>query len=97
MAPEVLWRLGRQTPKLDVWSFFVTLAEVFDANGYRDRNIATEKEIIPAVLEAAQAENFQYLRPMAVVDPNQRASAGDMLDHLFNGEGRTTTTTDQLS
>lgn len=75
---------------MDVWSFFVTLAEVFNANGYRDKAITKEAEIIPAVEDAAKAESFEQLRPMAIVDPNQRASAGDMLDTMFNGEGRTT-------
>ena len=74
---------------MDVWSFFVTLAEVFNANGYRDKAITTEAEIIPAVEDASKAKGFEQLRPMAIVDPEQRASAGHMLDAMFEGEGRT--------
>jgi hypothetical protein len=33
---------------------------------------------------------FHRLREMAAVDPIQRATAGDMLDKLYGGEGRTT-------
>ena len=75
---------------MDVWSLFVTLAEVFNANGYRDKAIRTEAEIIPAVVDASKATGFEELKPVAIVDPEQRASAGHMLDAMFNGEGRTT-------
>ncbi|KAL8722087.1 MAG: hypothetical protein Q9225_001374 [Loekoesia sp. 1 TL-2023] len=90
MAPEVLYGTGNQTPKIDVWSFFVTLAEVLNANGYREMTINTDADIIPAIQKAAEAEQFQALRPMAVLEPRERATAGYMLDRLFNGEGRTT-------
>jgi len=43
MAPEVLQnKLTQQTPKVDVWSLFVTLAWVLDVGGYQ-RKVCTTK------------------------------------------------------
>lgn len=91
MPPEVdLDSLGPQTVKIDVWSLFVTLAYAMNAAGYRRKPRHTREQVFKAVSEAA---NWKWLRPfreMAIEDPNRRATAGDMLDKVFRGRGRTT-------
>ncbi|KAI9886419.1 MAG: hypothetical protein M1823_001808 [Watsoniomyces obsoletus] len=75
---------------MDVWSFFVTLIDVFHVNGF-PWGVHTEADIIPAIEQAAKDSNLGLLRMMAVVDPDRRPSAADMLNQMFGGEGRTTT------
>ncbi|RMD39557.1 hypothetical protein DV735_g5570, partial [Chaetothyriales sp. CBS 134920] len=43
----------------------------------------------PKMDEAVNERDLQPLQDMAMEDPSRRASAGDMLDKLFSGEGRT--------
>lgn len=91
MAPEVLRHDGeRQTSKVDVWSLFVTMAYVLDANGYRKKQLKTKAQIITAALEAAQTPLMVPFKDMAILDPNERASAAGILRKLFNGQGLTT-------
>ncbi|EFY84639.1 calcium/calmodulin-dependent protein kinase [Metarhizium acridum CQMa 102] len=91
MAPELdngpQWP---QTPKMDVWSLFVTLTYAMNVGGFREKPLHTTALRIKAVQEAANEVIFQPLRDMAIEDPSQRATAGDMLDKLFAGVGRTT-------
>ena len=47
-------------------------------------------EIAIRSVDPARHHNFHPLRDMVIVDPSRRASAGEMLDKLFNGEGRST-------
>ncbi|QLI71309.1 Mitogen-activated protein kinase kinase kinase 2 [Metarhizium brunneum] len=77
-----------QTPKMDVWSLFVTLAYALNGAGFRQKPLHNTPLRIKAIQEAAN--EFRPLRDMAHVDPRERATAGDMLDRLFAGEGRTT-------
>ncbi|KID86236.1 calcium/calmodulin-dependent protein kinase [Metarhizium guizhouense ARSEF 977] len=77
-----------QTPKMDVWSLFVTLAYALNGASFRQKPLHTTPLRIKAIQEAAN--EFRPLRDMAHVDPRERATAGDMLDRLFAGEGRTT-------
>ena len=64
---------------------------MFNASRFRDKAITTHEEIIQAAEDAAEDSRFTELRPMAILNPDERASAGDMLDKLFQGEGRITT------
>lgn len=89
MAPEILNKPGtKQTAKVDVWSLFVTLAYAMNVDGYRGKPLHTNELKIRAVQEAANDSILCPLRDMAIIDPNQRASAAEMLDKLFDGEGR---------
>lgn len=91
MAPEVLCNLRiKQTPKVDVWSLFVTIIYAMNAGGYRDKPLHTDEEKIKAVLEAANDELLQPIRLMAMVNPDRRASAAKMLNDVFHGKGLTT-------
>ncbi|RMZ85097.1 hypothetical protein DV738_g76, partial [Chaetothyriales sp. CBS 135597] len=94
MAPE-LERNPQllQTPKMDVWSLFVTLIYAMNAAGFREKMLHTTPLRIKAIQEAANEREFQPLQDMAKEDPSKRASAGDMLDKLYAGEGRSTRAT----
>ena len=91
MAPELdLNPGGEQTPKMDIWSLFVTLAFAMNVGGFRGKPLHTTSLKIKAVQDAADEEIFRQIRDMAVVDPGHRYTAAALLDRLFNGEGRTT-------
>lgn len=95
MAPEIHNDMEAQTAKLDIWSLFVTLAYATNSAGFRERDFRKRGlySIVlrnKAVQEAAQTPLLCPFKDMAEVDPSQRASAADMLDKVFDGEGRTT-------
>ena len=89
MAPE-FHSGSQQTSKVDVWSLFVTLAYAMNASGFRKKRFDTPALRVRAAQEAANDDRFQPIRAMAIVDPEERASAADMLDAHFKGEGRST-------
>ncbi|KAI4125419.1 MAG: hypothetical protein LQ338_004252 [Usnochroma carphineum] len=89
MAPEILFNKGqKQTTKVDVWSFFATLAWAGDAAGFSTKIFNTPTEVVNGV--RAAAEVFYQLKSMAEVDPYHRASAAQMLVLLYEGNGLTT-------
>ncbi|CAG9983576.1 unnamed protein product [Clonostachys byssicola] len=88
-APEVKPD-APQTTKVDIWSLFVTVACALDAGGFQGKRKLTQKSTIEAIQAAANTTMLQHLRPMAEIDPNQRASAADILTWFFRGVGRTT-------
>ncbi|KAF2245170.1 kinase-like protein [Trematosphaeria pertusa] len=89
MAPE--FHLGiQQTSKVDVWSLFVTLAYALNVSEFRKKRFDTHTLRVRAAQEAANEAGFHPIRAMVIVDPKARASAADMLDALFHGEGRST-------
>lgn len=91
MAPELEQNPQLpQTPKMDVWSLFVTLVYAMNAAGFREKMLHTTPLRIKAIQEGANEKEFQPLQDMAIEDPSKRATAGDMLDKLYAGEGRTT-------
>lgn len=75
IAPEVSCR-GKQTPKLDIWSLFVTFAVVWSMVDEKALLISDSASVIESILNAAAA--MRYLEPMARVDPELRASAAEM-------------------
>jgi serine/threonine protein kinase len=94
MAPEMFGKEA-QTCKLDVWSLFVTMLWVLDIEGFRQTEKADEFKSIgeaqEAVLHAAaNVDTILRIREMAVVNPEGRASAAQMLIKCFNGEGLST-------
>ncbi|KAH8727584.1 kinase-like domain-containing protein [Phaeosphaeriaceae sp. PMI808] len=92
MAPEVLKKEG-QTSKLDVWSLFVTMLWTLDVGGFRQRSNQFKSigDVQEAVLHAAlNNATISKIREMAVVDPEERASAAQMLVKHYNGAGLST-------
>jgi serine/threonine protein kinase len=92
MPPEMLQE-GDQTYKVDVWSLFVTMLWILDAGEFRQRSnrFKTVAEVQRAVLSAASNVNsISKIREMAIVNPEERASAAQMLVKYFDGAGLST-------
>jgi hypothetical protein len=82
-----------QTHKVDVWSFFVTMLWILDAGEFRQRSnrFKTVAEAQRAVLSAASnVDSVSKIREMAIANPEQRASAAQMLMKHFDGQGLST-------
>ncbi|KND93286.1 NUAK family SNF1-like kinase 1, partial [Tolypocladium ophioglossoides CBS 100239] len=98
-APELHpdYGLGkyRQTPKMDVWSLFVTVASLSAGAGFQEQKLATGSysEILTFV-RAAAAVRLPGLEAMARENPELRASAAQMLVMHFDGKGLTTRRSD---
>ena len=92
MAPE-MFQEGHQTHKADVWSLFVTILWILDAGEFRQRSdkFKTVAEGQRAVLSAASnVDTVSEIREMALVNPDERASAAQMLVKHFDGAGLST-------
>jgi serine/threonine protein kinase len=91
MAPEV-YQKGGQTSKLDVWSLFVTILWTLDVEEFRQRfdQYKSIKDLQEAVFAASRIETVSGIQEMAIVDPEQRASAAQMLVKCYGGAGLTT-------
>ena len=90
-APEIdETSTHRQTTKVDVWSLFVTIADILNVDGFRAKPMHTKVLRLAAIAAAARSVELSQVKAMAHEDPNQRASAADILEDVFNGEGRTT-------
>ncbi|CAK7213451.1 hypothetical protein SCUCBS95973_001797 [Sporothrix curviconia] len=79
MAPEMNSGNRPRTSKVDVWSLFVTILWTLNVCGFRTRHLALYREVYNAVRECTRVEVIDSIRPMAAVDPDQRASAAQML------------------
>ncbi|RSL71939.1 hypothetical protein CEP54_001063 [Fusarium duplospermum] len=92
MAPELyLGTCLSQTTKMDIWSLYVTLAYAMNAYGFQEKSSGKPYwRILEIVKEVAKGDMLRELRDMAIEEPDDRATAGDMLEKLFGGEGRTT-------
>ena len=99
MAPEIL-RLRnysdskgkireRQSPKVDVWSLFVTIAYARDVCNYRSKTLNSNDEILDAARQACMEHWMSKYKDMAIEDPDKRASALDILCQFFEGVGAT--------
>lgn len=96
MAPE-MFENRRQTPKVDVWSLFVTFAVVLGVLREPDLQANMSPRgpgywgVVRAVLAAAASTSGRHglnsLEPMARSDPSARASAKTMLD-AYSGRPR---------
>lgn len=92
MAPEIVWG-GIQTHKVDVWSLYVTLIWTMDISDFRRKSHEFKSlgEIRQAIsFIASNAQSVSTIREMAIVNPDQRASAAQMLVKYFGGEGLST-------
>lgn len=91
MAPELHTHPdSNQTFKVDIFSIFVTLAEAINAGKFRDQPMPMGNLRQKMAVIQAAASMLPQISQMACVAPEQRPSAGDMLEKIYNGEGRTT-------
>ncbi|KAK4204866.1 kinase-like protein [Triangularia verruculosa] len=90
MAPEI--QNGTQTCKMDVWSLFVTMLWTLDVKRFRQKsqNFASQDSVYQAVSAAAVDPIVNPIREMARTDPEERASAAQMLVKCFGRVGLTT-------
>ena len=84
MAPEMRNR-GTQSPKLDVWSLFVTFIEVLELGEFNMRQIDSYDQLRSRVAFAAAHPSVGFLKYMARENPDLRASAAQMLDKFLGG------------
>ncbi|KAK7985678.1 hypothetical protein PG988_003300 [Apiospora saccharicola] len=91
MAPE-LSRGARPTTKLDVWSLFFTLLWTLGSDGFIDKaDIFTgEVEVQREVLRLAAKPELVNIADMGKQNPEERASAAQMLVKCFEGQGLVT-------
>ncbi|RMD39621.1 hypothetical protein DV735_g5509, partial [Chaetothyriales sp. CBS 134920] len=92
MAPE-MFQKGAQTPKLDVWSLFITMLWTLDTEGFRQKlgRFQSDDDVQEAVLHAASNCNtVSKIQEMSVINPKERASAAQMLVKCYNGLGLST-------
>ncbi len=90
MAPELHKILGdfEQTPKVDVWSLLVTLLAVHPQFAFlppRELSLRETVQIVRSIVQGVPG-----LEPMARADPEDRASAAQLLVSHFQGQGLTT-------
>lgn len=91
MAPEI-YLDKPQTPKVDVWSLFATMLWTLDVDDFRQKSvyINNHQAAQGAILKAAANITVSKIQEMAIVDPDHRASAAQILVKCFNGEGLST-------
>jgi hypothetical protein len=87
MAPEG-FNINRQSPKLDVWSLFATIASVMQAGGFSKIECRDYTDVIAGIRLAAEV--LVTTRPMARENPELRASAAQVPRQLYNADGLTT-------
>ncbi|KAH6614529.1 kinase-like domain-containing protein [Chaetomium sp. MPI-SDFR-AT-0129] len=89
--PPELYTNKPQSPKMDIWSLFVTIAEIHPQHeNFPDWSRLDDPTAVIQAIVATAAAATPQLRPMARVDPQHRASAAQMLRHIYNGRGLTT-------
>ncbi|KAI0156868.1 kinase-like domain-containing protein [Xylariaceae sp. FL1272] len=89
MAPEV-YRGQTQTHKCDIWSLYVTMLWTMNVQSFREE--APKRQDVDCLLEFIQscAAFALPLREMARSNPDERASAAQMLVKIFAGRGLST-------
>ncbi|ESZ94490.1 calcium/calmodulin-dependent protein kinase [Sclerotinia borealis F-4128] len=86
-------RIVDTTTFADVWSLFVTILWVLNAENFRQKsdqfkhNVAVKEAVLWIVANVDLVGNF---REMAILQPIERASAAQLLLKLFNGTGLST-------
>ncbi|KAJ4321577.1 hypothetical protein N0V84_005248 [Fusarium piperis] len=89
MAPEILHR-AKQTHKADIWSLFVTMLWTLDIKGFRQASASAQN--LPQVQTeiSSRIPTLRVIQDMAREDPDERASAAQMLVKCFDGRGLVT-------
>lgn len=77
VQPDLSMCHHRQTPKIDVWALFVSVAEAMNVDGFRFElsRASTSSDIIAAVQKASRLPILACIRDMATWDPRMRPSA----------------------
>ncbi|XXH01398.1 hypothetical protein Hte_007758 [Hypoxylon texense] len=84
MAPEMWDKHGHQTPKVDMWSLYISMLWVMDVDRFRSRSKTREfdgkKQMQRMALKTANKNSdVKYIRDMVIYDQGSRASAAQML------------------
>lgn len=89
MAPEFFngFEDLKQSTKVDVWSLFVTILHLHSKLAFPPPRYHGYSDILRAV---RMLKRDSVLKAMARENPERRASAAQMLVHLFDGQGLTT-------
>ena len=85
MAPEVYFRKD-QGPPVDVWSLFATLVDVLDVEKFRTSRPRTMDQVYNVLQNAAESNQLVGIKDMAILDPQSRASAGEILRRVYEEE-----------
>ncbi|KAI4235472.1 MAG: hypothetical protein LQ349_003140 [Xanthoria aureola] len=81
----------RQTPKFDVWSLMVTMLWTLYFDSFvTEMERSEESQILPIVTKFASRSNSNPILAMAKINPDERASAAQLLAKCFHGKGLTT-------
>ncbi len=86
MAPE-MFISQKQTHKMDVWSLFVTILWTLDWNQFRERARWLKGPQDTVELVTSSAASLPQIEDMAKFNPEERASAAQMLAKLYNERG----------
>ncbi|TAQ83791.1 hypothetical protein B7494_g7893 [Chlorociboria aeruginascens] len=90
MAPEMFQKDGRQTFKLDVWALFVTILWTVDEEfRLKSTQFETVENVYNEIRTAASLK-LSKIQEMAIMNPEERASAAQMLVKRYRGEGLST-------
>ena len=82
---------ARQTPKFDVWSLMVTMLWTLYFDSFvTEMERSEESQILPIVMKFVSRSDFSPIGAMAKIDPDERASAAQLLARWFHGKGLTT-------
>lgn len=95
MAPELFQNQLEQTPKADIWALYVTMLWTLDTAGFRGASEHFKSAFNarqPILSVAASEDSVSKLRKMASANPNERASAAQMLADYFGTPKSTTLT-----
>ena len=93
LAPEIDQN-RKQTHKADVWSLFVTMLWTLNIANFRQKQFKNKRDVREMVLSAALNDGvISNIREMAILDPEKRASAAQMLVKCFDGVGLSTSRT----
>lgn len=91
-APEFQQKEWHQTHKADVWSLFVTMLWVLNVRNFRQvwKSFKNHQDALNKVLAASNDPQVALIKNMAIVNPEERPSAADLLNQCFYGVGRST-------
>ncbi|KAL8991352.1 MAG: hypothetical protein Q9169_007887 [Polycauliona sp. 2 TL-2023] len=85
---------SKQTPKYDIWSLMVTMLWTLHYTDFPSilqlACLEHPNQITSAVMTAASKTDFIPLKAMAKINPDERASAAQLLDKYFDRQGLTT-------
>ena len=88
IAPEIINR-GHYTSKADVWSLFVTMLWIIDFGGFRRMAYQLDSATLAEGIYNASLTSIELgnIREMAILNPDEHASAAQMLIKCFGGQG----------